>query len=552
MLALRKAPARSWPTPTTDRVRTLALVLSEEFGIPWLLYDGSTGELAGDQDAGHDHTPARNETPAAILAMAAECRPHVSLVSTRRYRLCLPIHEPGGPKWVAVGELPALARSPQDIRLEQARLAKWLQSVQSRLTFTGGSINPYRSDKPNQDQLRTLLGAFHELSDLLGDLRVPGESCEYQNHILQGVAAVLPAETLIWVPVNEEGSVAIAGHQCLSPRECDELARLLSKSSEWDPSGCLILNDVQSCRLGARFPGIINLIALSVGENNPVGWLLALNKSDVTAVATRSPALDSPRSHLRIHSPSPDTAAARPAIAPFRRIDTALLLPFASLLALQSSNSHRQSQIQELFTGLVASLTASIEAKDPYTFGHSERVGRIAVELGRELGLPEPELGDLYLAGLLHDIGKIGVGDSILGKTEPLTPQESTQIHQHVTIGCRILRDFRAVSHLLPLVRHHHERYDGTGYPDGMEGEAIPLLARILAVADSFDAMSTSRSYRPALPLAQIEGILAQGRSLQWDGNVIDAFFRIRERIYAIHQKGIGESVWLAVGHLFR
>ncbi len=85
-----------------------------------------------------------------------------------------------------------------------------------------------------------------------------------------------------------------------------------------------------------------------------------------------------------------------------------------------------------------------------------------------------------------------------------------------------------------------------------MKGEAIPLLARILAVADSFDAMSTSRSYRPALPLAQIEEILAQGRSLQWDGNVIDAFFRIRERIYAIHQKGIGESVWLAVGHLFR
>ncbi len=98
MLALRKAPARSWPTPTTDRVKTLSLVLSEEFGIPWLLYDGSTGELAGDQDAGHDHTPARNETPAAILAIAAEGRPHVSLVSTGRYRLCLPIHEPDGPE----------------------------------------------------------------------------------------------------------------------------------------------------------------------------------------------------------------------------------------------------------------------------------------------------------------------------------------------------------------------------------------------------------------------------------------------------------------------
>ena len=159
-------------------------------------------------------------------------------------------------------------------------------------------------------------------------------------------------------------------------------------------------------------------------------------------------------------------------------MDVALLKPFASLLGLHSRSSRRQTQVHELFAGLVRSLTAAIDAKDPYTCGHSERVARIAVELARELGLSESELGDVYLAGLLHDIGKIGVPDSVLGKRGSLTADEFAQITQHVLIGCRILEGFRGISHLLPSVLSHHERFDGTGYPHGLEGEAIPLLAR--------------------------------------------------------------------------
>ncbi len=262
---------------------------------------------------------------------------------------------------------------------------------------------------------------------------------------------MLPAETLIWVPVNEEESVAIAGHQCLSPRECDELARLLSKSSEWDPSGCLILNDVQSRRLGARFPGIINLIALSVGENNPVGWLLALNKSDVTAVATRSPALDSPRSHLRIAF----------TLARYCRGETGdRPLPayrYCPAVALRVASGTPVEQFAPsipdpgALRGPGRLPDGCHRAKDPYTFGHSERVGRIAVELGRELGLPEPDLGDIYLAGLLHDIGKIGVPDSILGKTSP----SLRRIHADPPARDYRMQDpsrLSAVSHLLPLV----------------------------------------------------------------------------------------------------
>jgi len=313
----------------------------------------------------------------------------------------------------------------------------------------------------------------------------------------------------------------------------------------------MILNEVQSCPLGERFPMIGNLIALAVGENNALGWLIALNKCGVTPAALRSPGLNGNPRRIPASSPHP-SCAERLEVAPFRRIDAALLMPFGSLLGLQSRSLHRQSQVQGLFAGLFRTLTAAIDARDSYTSGHSERVARVAVELGRELGLGELELGDIYLAGLLHDVGKIGIPDSILLKSEPLAFEEQELVHQHVTIGYKILENFGAISHLLPFILYHHERYDGTGYPERLKGEAIPRSARILAVADSFDAMNTARPYRPALLPDQIEEILACGWNMQWDGEVINAFFRARERIYPIQECGIGRSVWHALGKVLR
>src|SRR5262249_3706701 len=151
----------------------------------------------------------------------------------------------------------------------------------------------------------------------------------------------------------------------------------------------------------------------------------------------------------------------------------------------------RFQDLKELMVGLARSLTAAIDAKDSYTFGHSERVARIGVELGRALGMEGDALSDLYLAGLLHDVGKIGIPDALLQKSEKLTSAEFDIIKQHVTIGYQILSDLRPIRHLLCAVLYHHERYDGGGYPEGLAGEAIPLLARVLAVADAYDAMST-------------------------------------------------------------
>jgi len=227
-------------------------------------------------------------------------------------------------------------------------------------------------------------------------------------------------------------------------------------------------------------------------------------------------------------------------------------MPFAGLLEMHSRGANRYQDLKELLVGLTRSLTSALDAKDSYTFGHSERVARIAVELGRELGLSGDEVSDIYLTGLLHDVGKIGIRDAVLSKPGPLTPEEFEHIKQHVVIGYKILADLRPIRNLLPGVLYHHERYDGKGYPDGLEGENIPLLARILAVADGYDAMSTARPYRDPMPCRRVEEILLEGAGTQWDKRVIEAFMRCRQKIHAIRQQGVGESLCQAIDGALR
>jgi putative nucleotidyltransferase with HDIG domain len=225
------------------------------------------------------------------------------------------------------------------------------------------------------------------------------------------------------------------------------------------------------------------------------------------------------------------------------RADIERLQFVASLIATQVSNVKIYADLKELLFGIIRGLTRAIDAKDPYTSGHSERVARIAVRLGRELGMPSDKLSDLYLAGLLHDVGKIGIDDLVLKKSGPLTADEHTAMRSHVEIGVSILKDLKMLRRILPGVRHHHESLDGNGYPDRLAGEQIPLEARILAVADAFDAMSNNRPYRKRLSLAQIDKILHDGRSIQWDPIIIDALYACRTDLEQIGDKGVGESL---------
>ncbi|MBY0394979.1 MAG: HD-GYP domain-containing protein, partial [Thermoleophilia bacterium] len=231
---------------------------------------------------------------------------------------------------------------------------------------------------------------------------------------------------------------------------------------------------------------------------------------------------------------------------PFRVADAELLQSAASVVATQQHNARGYADLKELLFGVIRSLTSAIDAKDQYTSGHSERVARIAVRLAEELGVPPAQRSDLYLMGLLHDVGKIGVDDAVLKKAGPLTPDEYRQIQRHVEIGVQILSDLKKLGHLMPGVRGHHESLDGTGYPDGLAGDAIPFEARILAVADSFDAMSSTRPYRRPLSPTQIDEIFRKGSGSQWDPRIVAALFACRMDLVAICQKGLGESLQAA------
>ncbi|HEX6962125.1 MAG TPA: HD-GYP domain-containing protein, partial [Lacipirellula sp.] len=156
---------------------------------------------------------------------------------------------------------------------------------------------------------------------------------------------------------------------------------------------------------------------------------------------------------------------------------------------------------------------------------------RVAVCIGERMGLNKDQLDTIYLGGLLHDIGKIGIDDQVLNKPGALTPEEFEHIKKHPQLGYDILRGVRQLQKILPIVLHHHESWDGTGYPHGLKGESTPLLARIAAVADAFDAMSSDRPYRQGMPDEKLDAILRDGSGRQWDPAVVEAFFACRDTI---------------------
>jgi putative two-component system response regulator len=171
---------------------------------------------------------------------------------------------------------------------------------------------------------------------------------------------------------------------------------------------------------------------------------------------------------------------------------------------------------------LAAALGNAIEARDSGMEGHCERLSALAIRLGESAGLSREDLEQIRLGAVLHDIGKIGIPDSVLLKAGPLAPDELAFMRTHTLIGDRLLAPLELLAGVRPIVRHHHERWDGAGYPDGLAGEAIPLAARIVALADSIEAMSARRVYRGALGREAILSELAAGRGAQWDPRLVD------------------------------
>jgi putative nucleotidyltransferase with HDIG domain len=187
-------------------------------------------------------------------------------------------------------------------------------------------------------------------------------------------------------------------------------------------------------------------------------------------------------------------------------------------------------RLEESSLEAIESLNAAVEAKDPYTAGHSQRVERIVVALGDELGLAPVRLAALRHAGLFHDIGKLAVPDAILAKPAKLTDEEYEQIKRHPDDGAKIVGKLGRLRETVPIIRHHHERWDGSGYPDRLAGEEIPLEAAITGLADAWDAMTTDRPYQRARSVAEAADEIRRGRGTQFAPDVVDAFFRVLRR----------------------
>lgn len=225
------------------------------------------------------------------------------------------------------------------------------------------------------------------------------------------------------------------------------------------------------------------------------------------------------------------------------KFDQLLLLIESGIKSITQMNEIKKinEELEKAYLESIETLRYTVDAKDSYTRGHSDRVSEFAVLIGKTLGLSEKDLKTLKIGGLFHDIGKIGVPDSILLKESKLTDDEYSEIKNHPSIGAHILSTATIFKNLIPIVKHHHERYDGHGYPGQLQGENIPYLARIATIADSFDAMTSRRSYRDSLPLDVVISEFERCKGTQFDPELTDVFLDILknhfEQIKEIQEK---------------
>jgi HD-GYP domain-containing protein (c-di-GMP phosphodiesterase class II) len=283
----------------------------------------------------------------------------------------------------------------------------------------------------------------------------------------------------------------------------------------------LVVNQAEESPAVGPTDGLREFILVPIDrQGERFGWLMAINRRDP----------DSKEHH------SLEFALYNSAEKEFGTFEAGLMDSAASFLASHVKNVQLFHDQEQLLMGVVRAMINAIDAKDPYTCGHSDRVALMSRLLARELALSEVECERIYLTGLLHDVGKIGVPDSVLQKPGRLTDDEFEQIKQHPVIGYNVLKHLRKIGYVLPGVLHHHEAIDGSGYPHGLKGDEIPLFARILAVADSFDAMTSNRPYRRGIPFEKAEAIFRENSGIQWDRDVVSAYFRVRTSLHEVCQ----------------
>ncbi len=426
--------------------------------------------------------------------------------------LVVPDSQPGGPRNFAVGELPTA-----DSDLVASNIEFALRTANERLS-TDESESLLESYAAQLSQAYEEINWLRGLSEQLGQCEVSRSLTDVAADTLPALRRLLQTQAAVFVEVGEDqGSDYVerlrvahwSGDQIISDTSCCELIAAMSMDNLCDTVVRNRMTGYGSFDGGQPLESM--LLTPVVKGRQAFGWLILLNRNGhASHVITNHDILG---------------------LDEFGTEEAGMAESAAVMLATHARNVQLFKERETMMLGTIQSLVRTLEARDEYTCGHSDRVAHMSQMLAIELGLPDYECRRIYRTGLLHDIGKVGVPDEVLSKPGSLTNAEFEIIKRHTVVGYEILKDLKSFEYMLPGVRWHHERIDGRGYPDGLKGEELPFMPRIMAVADAMDAMTSNRPYRNGMPFEKAESILREGAGTQWDVEVVAAYFQIRDQM---------------------
>ncbi|HUS91863.1 MAG TPA: HD domain-containing phosphohydrolase [Phycisphaerae bacterium] len=385
----------------------------------------------------------------------------------------------------------ACRRSPEEAQALLGLLTWLLGCEQSLLTA--------------HEELETLstnlTNTYEELSllySISGSMKVTQQPQDFLSQVcreLLEVMSISAAAAIIYEhpPATQEDILVVTGDLDLTPEQLKVLAATHVTRRVQRDKRPLVDNQFVWRTRPELARSVRNLMAVPLIADQPLGMLLAFNKNT----------------------------------GDFNSVDIKLMSSIGNQSAVFMANNLLYADLQDLLMGVLHALTATIDAKDPYTCGHSHRVAVISKRLAEDGKLPPEKVQQIYLAGLLHDIGKIGVPESTLCKPGRLTEEEYEEVKRHPGIGAKILGGIRQLDDILGGILCHHERLDGRGYPQGLQGGDVPLEARIIGLADCFDAMTSDRIYRKALPLEMVIGEIREHAGTQFDPKVVEQFLSL-------------------------
>lgn len=550
-MALPFSTSDSLILPSDDKTavepQLCALVdeLRRNFSIEFAIWDGDSGELLQlGQTVPKLQTMVAEELTRAV---ARNGKPQFIAETNGILAIALPVRVSVDKTLVATGMFATEdARQRADSLMgmfddDRAAAQTWLDretiwDANVLMRFAEAVVSKLNADtdvarmKKEVDLISHNLASTYEEISLLytitQNLRISRSDEELGQLAIEWLVDCVPATSFAiqYLPLDEPGNSTykarnrqnlIVSGDC--PVDEESFRRLVDDLELSAATGAFIANEKTTREKNWFDRNVRQLIVVPLCEgDNVFGWLAAINHVDDREFGT---------------------------------IEANLLSSVGALLGIHSGNRDLYRQQSELLANIVRALVSAIDAKDPYTSGHSDRVARYAVRIALEMRVDPKLMNTIYMSGLLHDVGKIGIDDNVLRKAGRLTDAEYEHIKLHPELGYKILADIKQLSDVLPAVLHHHEQWNGQGYPKGLAGEDIPQLARIMSVADAYDAMTSDRPYRTGMPDEKVDEIFKRGANIHWDPEVVTAYFKAKDDIEEIRRRerrevNLDEQCW--------